>query len=138
MCHIGKVAQETGLSIDTIRFYERAGLLREPRRSESGYRLYDQNAVNDLKFIRRAKERGFALAEIRELLVLRRRSAEACPRVKSLLEEKLASVRAKRREIETMEKSLRRSLVECRGELKRRQRGRAESCPVLMRLGGQA
>ncbi len=134
---IGKVARETGLSIHAIRFYERGGLLKQPVRSGGGFRLYDQKSVRDLKFIQGAQERGFTLAEIRGLLVLRNRNPKACSEVKSLLQEKLASVRLKRRELEAMEKGMSRDLVECQRALRRRHPGRAQPCPLLAKLDQQ-
>jgi MerR family copper efflux transcriptional regulator len=67
---IGVVARRVGVAIDTIRYYEREGLLPEPARRASGYRSYGEGAVTQLRFIRRAKELGFTLEEIRELLAL--------------------------------------------------------------------
>lgn len=67
---IGKVAKQAGVGIDTVRFYEREGLLPEARRAESGYRLYSLDDVDRLRFIRRAKTLGFSLEEIAELLRL--------------------------------------------------------------------
>ena len=68
---IGKVARNAGLAIDTVRYYEREGLLQKPARTASGYRHYTPDAVARLRFIRQAKELGFTLAEIRELLTLK-------------------------------------------------------------------
>ncbi|MCT7094655.1 MerR family transcriptional regulator, partial [Salmonella enterica] len=65
---IGAVARRVGVAIDTIRYYEREGLLPEPLRRASGYRSYDEGAVRQLRFIRRAKDLGFTLEEIRDLL----------------------------------------------------------------------
>src|SRR3546814_18121464 len=76
---IGAVARRVGVAIDTIRYYEREGLLPEPQRRASGYRSYGEGAVTQLRFIRRAKDLGFTLEEIRELLALsadRQRSEE--------------------------------------------------------------
>lgn len=134
---IGKVARETGLSIHAIRFYERERLLKQPVRSEGGFRLYDQKSVSDLKFITKAQDRAFTLAEIRQLLDMRRRGTGACSRVKSLLQEKLASVRAKRRELESMERGLRCHLVECQRVLRHQHPGRAQPCPLLAKLDQQ-
>jgi MerR family copper efflux transcriptional regulator len=67
---IGRIAQSAGVAIDTIRFYEREGLLPAPKRRPSGYREYDESAVSRLRFIRRAKDLGFTLEEIRELFAL--------------------------------------------------------------------
>lgn len=132
---IGDVARRTGLNIHTIRFYESRRLLAEPVRTESGYRVYSAENVEDLKFIRKAQELGFSLKEIRELLILKRRGGEACAHVKSLLEEKLARVRAKRAELEAMEGELARSLADCRRELLRINPKPHDECPVLAKLG---
>ncbi len=132
---IGEVSRETGLSVHTIRFYEPEGLLPEPARTDSGYRVFSAQIVDQLNFIREAHELGFSLDEIRELLVLRDRNVGACSHVRSLVEEKLASVRAKRRELETMEKGLSTVLTECRRQLKRRHPGGEGNCPILVKLG---
>ncbi len=132
---IGEVARQTGLSIHTIRFYEAEGLLREAPRTESGYRIYSPATVEQLKFIRKAQQLGFSLHEVRELLILKDRSADACSHVRSLVEEKLATVRMKRRELEAMEKDLKRVLTECNQQLKRRHPGNGKHCPVLVKLG---
>lgn len=131
---IGHVSRRTGISVHTIRFYEAEGLLREAERTESGYRVFSPQTVEQLKFIRKAQELGFSLDEIRELLVLRDCSTSACSHVKSLVEEKLASVRGKLRELEAMEKDLKGVLGECQRQLKRRHPGGAERCPVLVKL----
>src|SRR5579884_2217193 len=73
---IGKVSQATGLSIDTIRFYEKRGLLDRPLRSEGGFRLFDAEDIQRMQFIRRAQQLGFSLAEIRELRALEEQLAE--------------------------------------------------------------
>lgn len=135
---IGDVARQTGLSIHTIRFYEAEQLLPEAPRTEAGYRVYSPRHVQDLKFIKRAQEWGFSLREMRELLVLKDRGTEACPHVKSRLEEKLEKVRTKLRELEGMEIELKRALAQCRKEMTRRQHGAEEQCPVLAKLGHDA
>ena len=132
---IGEVSRQTGLSIHAIRFYEAEGLLREAARSESGYRLFSPQAVEQLLFIRKAQELGFSLGEIRELLVLRDRNTDACSHVKSLVEEKLASIRRKVRELEAMETDLKRVSAECNRQLKRHRWDAAGRCPVLAKLG---
>lgn len=111
---IGEVSRKTGLSVHTIRFYEAEGLLREAARTDSGYRVFSSETVEQLKFIQKAQELGFSLEEIRELLVLRDRNTDACSHVKSLVEEKLASVRGKQRELAAMERDLRGILAECK------------------------
>ena len=132
---IGEVARRTGLSIHTIRFYEAERLLPEALRTESGYRLYSQDNIEALKFIKNAQQLGFSLAEVRELLLLRDRPAESCVHVRSVLREKLESVREKLRRLEAMEKDLKRSLALCERELKRHGSRHGQRCPVLAKLG---
>jgi DNA-binding transcriptional MerR regulator len=132
---IGEASRQTGLSIHTIRFYEAEGLLREPERTDSGYRVFLPRNIEQLHFIRKAQELGFSLNEIRELLILRDRSTGACSHVKSLVEEKLAGVGTKLRELEAIEKDLKAVLAQCKRQLKRHSRSREEHCPVLVRLG---
>jgi len=135
---IGEVARQTGLSIHTLRFYEAERLLPESARTESGYRVFSAENIENLRFIKQAQELGFTLKEIRELLVLKERGTNACGHVQSLLEEKLESVRTKRRELERLEKGLRRRLAQCRRQLKRRRPGPEKHCPVLVKLGRES
>ena len=109
----GAVSRQTGLSIHTIRFYEAEGLLPESARTDSGYRVFSPQSVEHLKFIRKAQQLGFSLDEIRELLVLRDRSTDACSHVRSLVQEKLTTVHEKLQELEAMEKELKLVLAEC-------------------------
>jgi DNA-binding transcriptional MerR regulator len=132
---IGEVARQTGLSVHAIRFYEAEGLLPEPARTGSGYRVFSPQTVEQLNFIRKAQALGFSLEEIRGLLILRDRSTGACSHVKSLVEEKVAGVREKLRQLEAMEKDLRSVLAECKRQLKRRHPGSEARCPVLVKLG---
>src|SRR5258708_7625792 len=98
---IGRVAQQAGIGVETIRFYERQRLLNSPPRSESGYREYSPDAVTRLLFIRRAKELGFTLNEIRELLCL-----HSCPDVKTLAEAKIAGIEGKIKTLTRMKQIL--------------------------------
>ncbi|TAM79747.1 MAG: heavy metal-responsive transcriptional regulator [Acidobacteria bacterium] len=132
---IGEVSRQTGLSVHTIRFYEAEGLLQGAARTNAGYRIYSPEIVEQLHFIRKAQELGFSLKEIRDLLILRDRRMGVCSHVKSLVEEKLASVSAKLRELEAIEKDLKAVLAQCKRQLKRHSRSREERCPVLVRLG---
>lgn len=131
--HIGKVARETGLSIHAIRFYERDGLLRQPVRSGSGYRLFDKDTVNELKFIGKAQKLGFTLAEIREFLVLRR-TTRGCAHVRDLLNRKLGAVRSKISELEKLEAELRSALRQCNRTLRKKPANAEKACPVLEEL----
>jgi DNA-binding transcriptional MerR regulator len=128
---IGRVAQETGLSIDTIRFYEKQGLLRRSPRTEGGFRLFAVQDVETLKFVRNAQQLGFSLNEIRELLVLQADHIPACSHVKELLDQKLATVQQKIVELQILERSLTGALQKCRRELKTGSPGHGECCPVI-------
>ena len=134
--HIGKVAEQTGLSVDTIRFYERSGLLQKPDRSEGGYRLFKDADVQELRFMRRAQELGFSLAEIKELVLIRQKHDHACNNVRELLAAKLEQVRVKISELKTLEAELGSSLRACNRDLRRAKRSSSheESCPLLEKL----
>lgn len=123
---IGEVAQRAGVNIDTVRYYERAGLLPAPARRPSGYRAYDFGAVRRLRFIRRAKTLGFTLTEIDELLSLSsRRDVRA---VKRAAQAKLAMVEARLAELARIRDALAELVEHCPGH------GRAEDCPILNAL----
>jgi len=128
---IGQVAQETGISIDTIRFYEKQGLLKRSQRTEGGFRLFGVSDIEALKFVRKAQELGFSLSEIRELLILRTDHVPACSHVKELLDQKLMSVAQKIGELQSLEGALKRALQKCKRELNASAPGHEERCPVL-------
>ncbi len=96
---IGEVGAITGVDSQTIRFYERRGLLPAPTRAPNGYRTYDDAVVGRLQFVRAAQSAGLTLAEIAEVLGLRDAGEAPCAHVSLLLEEKLADVRARQREL---------------------------------------
>jgi DNA-binding transcriptional MerR regulator len=133
--HIGRVAKETGLSVHAIRFYEREGLLRAPVRSEGRFRVFGQESVRELKFVRKAQELGFSLTEIRELLVLRRTGAQACSHVRDLLSKTLGRVNEKIEELLRLQGELKGALRRCNRDLKRSGNKPEKSCPVLEELG---
>lgn len=103
---IGTVSAETGCNIETIRFYEKEGLLPEPERSEGGHRLYTSDHVSRLSFVRRCRELGFSMNEIRQLLSLVDGHEVSCERVKRIADDHLADVKAKIADLKKMEKSL--------------------------------
>jgi MerR family mercuric resistance operon transcriptional regulator len=103
---IGQVAKLADVGIETIRFYEREGIIAEPPRRESGYRVYDIEAVTRLKFIRRAQELGFSLKEISELMALKVNPKANCSKVKLRAEMKLAEIGEKIRDLKRMQKIL--------------------------------
>jgi DNA-binding transcriptional MerR regulator len=126
---IGRVSAQTGLSVDTIRFYEKEGLLERAPRTEGGFRLFSARDVQRIEFIRRAQKLGFSLPEIRELLILQH--DEACCHVRDLLQSKLATVRGKLRQLRALEEQLKKSLRKCEQELKSSPAKHLGSCPVL-------
>ena len=125
---IGEVAKAAGVGIDAVRFYEREGLLPEPARRPSGYREYSPDAVVDLRFIKRAKELGFSLKEISELLSIEREPDAGAADVKALAEEKLADLEDKIRALQRMKKALRKVAESCPG------RGPTSDCSILRSL----
>ena len=122
---IGEVAKQSEVGIETIRYYEREGLLAEPKRRPSGYRQYDQSAVARLKFIRRAKELGFTLAEIRELLGLWFDSNTRCEHVRQRAEQKITDIDDKIRSLQKMKRSLKKVISECETK------NSIDDCPLL-------
>lgn len=127
---VSQLAERAGVGIDTVRYYERAGLLPEPPRRPSGYREYPLQAVARLRFIRRAKALGFTLEEIAGLLELsdRRTSVKA---VKRLAQTRLAEVEKKLHELERVRDGLRQLTDACPGH------GEASNCPILSALNGE-
>jgi MerR family transcriptional regulator, copper efflux regulator len=122
---IGRLAERAGVGVETIRFYERRGLIPEPRRTASGYRQYPSGEVSRLRFIRRAQELGFSLAEIRELLSLRLDSASDCSAVRERAERKIETIDAKIRDLRRVKNALAELRDVCAGQ------GPASECAVL-------
>src|SRR5438874_5530112 len=102
---IGRLAQEVGINLETVRFYERKGLLPKPPRSKSGYRLFPADAARRLRFIKRAQELGFSLNEIRELLTLRLSSRTTSTEIRKRTEAKIADIEGKIASLDSMRKS---------------------------------
>jgi DNA-binding transcriptional MerR regulator len=132
---IGKVAEQTGLSADTIRFYQRIGLLPQPARSAGGFRLFTEKEIRHLLFVQHAQELGFALAEIKQLAVMNQEPDHACPQVRELIKSKLKDLRKKSAQILRLQKELNTALRTCNRRL-RTDVGHAhrECCPVLKTL----
>ena len=103
---IGKVSRLTDIGVETVRFYEKSGLIDEPSRTESGYRQYPPSTVVRIQFIKRAKELGFTLKEIKELLNLRLDPMTTCDEVRHVAEEKRMNVRAKIESLKGIERTL--------------------------------
>lgn len=89
---IGEVARHSGVGIETLRFYERSGLLEQPARTEGGYRLYDERALQQLEFIKRAQALGFKLDEIKRILDESRAGQKPCAEVREIMRRRLAEL----------------------------------------------
>jgi len=113
---IGRVADAVGVSIDTIRFYERQRLIAAPRRSFSGYRNYSEDAIDRLRFIGDAKRLGFTLKEIRELLSLGVKSTTECGPVTRKAEAKLAEMNEEIYRLQRLRMTLRKMVEDCGGQ----------------------
>jgi len=138
MAKIGQVAIQTGLSIDTIRFYEKQGLSKRPARTDGGFRVFGPDEIEGLKFVRKAQEMGFSLGEIRELLVLKADHVPACSNVKAMLKQKLVGVEQKIQELRRLKRSLNKALDKCQGSLGKAGRGHQEPCLVLEEMSKAA
>ena len=121
---IGRLAKRAGVGIDTVRFYERRGLLPQPQRTASGYRLYSEDTINRIRFVRKAKQLGFTLDEIENLLELQdhggRKSA-----VKAITTRKLEQIDAKIADLSRMRAVLETLAAECTGK------GSVSTCPII-------
>jgi MerR family copper efflux transcriptional regulator len=126
---IGSLAKRAGIRIDTVRYYERNGLIAPRERLPSGYRRYGEVEVSRLRFIRRAQALGFTLKEVRELLALSTKRDVA--RVKRAAQAKLAYVENRIAALERMRKGLATLIDACPGH------GRDADCPILKALGGE-
>ncbi len=128
---IGKLARKAGINLETVRYYERRGLLPKPPRTASGYRLFPPDALQRLRFIRRSQDLGFSLAEIRELLALRVSPRKTSAEILKRAEAKIVDIERKIKSLESMRKSLRKLTISCAGC------GPISECPILEGLGGE-
>lgn len=126
----GEVAHRAGVNVETLRFYERRGLLPEPPRRISGYREYPEETVDLIRFIKRAQELGFSLAEIQELLALRGKTHRASTKVARLVQVKLEEVDHKIHDLQSMRQALDGLLCACRERTSR------QACPIIESLSG--
>jgi len=127
---IGEVARRAGVGVETVRFYERRGLLAEPSRRQSGYRQYTDEAVRRLHFIKRAKALGFTLTEIADLIALWLASGTTRAELRQQAVAKLAGVEEKIRDLERIRDALVRLTAACDGH------GPLDGCPILEELEG--
>ena len=122
---IGTLAREAGIHVETVRYYEQRGLLKQPRRA-GGWRRYDDEALRVLRFVKRAQELGFSLDEVHELLSLRAsKSSRTCVRVRAAAEAKLSDVEARIRDLDAIRRTLQGLATTCPEE------GAADACPIL-------
>jgi MerR family mercuric resistance operon transcriptional regulator len=128
---IGEAAGASGCHIETIRYYERVGLLPAPARTHSGYRHYTEGQVRRLRFITRGRELGFSLEEIRSLLALADDDSLSCSDVDRLARKHLDEIRVRVRELNRMVRELERTITGCQG-------GRRAQCTILDALRAPA
>jgi len=128
---IGRLAKQAGVNLETVRFYERRGVLPRPPRSASGYRLFPAEAARRLKFIRRAQELGFSLAEIVELLSLRVSRRTTSAHIRTRAQAKIVDIEAKIESLESMKKTLKKLTTVCDGCMP------LAECPILESLDSE-
>lgn len=122
---IGQLAQEAGINPESVRFYEAQNLMPEPPRTAAGYRMYPQNAVLRIRFIKRAQDLGFSLKEIRELLFLAEDRNTDCAEVRTLAQAKVVEISRKIQTLEAMKRTLSALAETCPGT------GPAVNCSIL-------
>lgn len=122
---IGQVAERGGVNLQTIRYYEREGLLPKPPRLESGYRMFPEDTVRRILFIKRAQELGFTLAEIKELLWLRVDPKRNSADVRTVAKAKVSDIEEKIRTLQRMKRVLSKITERCSGC------GPSSECPIL-------
>lgn len=125
---IGELARRAGVNVETIRYYERRGLLPPPERAKSGYRLYRPDAIARVGFIKRGQGLGFTLHEIADLLALRTRPDASCNVVDRKAREKIATIRRRMQDLRVIEQRLARVASECDAT------GPVARCPILHHL----
>lgn len=127
---IGALARATGVGVETLRYYDRIGLLSQPGRRKGAYRRYGDDAVARLRFIRRAADLGFSLAETRELLALRAREGAPCTSVREKASQKLSVIEEKLVELTELRDAVAALVRACAGDRA------VEHCTILAALAG--
>lgn len=125
---IGQVAKQTQVNVETVRYYERRGLIPDPPRRDSGYRMYSPEVVKRIQFIKRAQDLGFSLKEIAELLDLRVEPQTSRGEVKQRAITKIADIERRIEGLQGMKRALRKLTATCQGEQN------SGSCPILEAL----
>jgi MerR family mercuric resistance operon transcriptional regulator len=129
---VGEVARQAAVNLQTIHYYERTGLLPRPPRTASNYRIYTDDAVQRVRFIKRAQELGFTLKEVKELLSLRAAPRSCCGDVRRQAETKLVDIEEKIGTLQAMRKALTKLIAECSGK------GPVTACPILEAMDSEA
>ena len=128
---ISEAAEQAGVNIQTVRYYERRGLLPKAPRRASGYREFPATAVRTVRFIKRAQELGFSLDEVEELLRLQRSTSRDRPRIRKISERRLAQIDQKIAELERMRKALATLVHACHA-------GKTLECPIIEALNTES
>jgi MerR family transcriptional regulator, mercuric resistance operon regulatory protein len=121
---IGKLSQQTGVNIETIRYYEKIGVMPAPRRSAGGFRIYGPDHIKRLGFVRRSRQLGFSLDEIRNLLRLVDGHGHTCAEVHALMLSHLAEIRRKLRDLRRLQRAMVEMAARCSGES-------VPECPIV-------
>jgi len=128
---IGRLAKEAGVNVETIRFYERRGLLRKPRQPPSGWRVYDESAVWVIHYIRLARQLGFTLKEVRRVMGNLGRGRSFCLSVQQAYQDKIRMIGEKITQLKAARRELNKALVACR------KRSLTGDCPIAQRCSAQ-
>ena len=128
LLNIGQVAKRTGVTVETVRFYEKQDLISAPQRSDAGYRQYPPETVKRVQFIQHAKEVGFTLKDIGELLALRQKPGTSCADIKLCATQKIEEVDQKIHDLQRIRDALGRMIMKCSGH------GDLSECPILEEL----
>lgn len=126
MFTIGRTARMAGVSADTLRYYETEGLLAPTSKTTAGYRLYDNDAVRRIRFVKHAQACGFTLSDIKELLTLKSKDSACCEDVRSLVVEKKLRIEHKLKTLQAMSRALDSLIHSCDGG-----RSPTDDCPIL-------
>jgi len=127
-----EVAAQAGVNPQTLRYYERRGLLAEPARSAAGYRAYDRRAVQVVRFVKRAQELGFTLDDVESLLHLADGGPDSCDAVRGMAVEKIVDLGSRITDLQAMREALARLVATCEQPRSQRQ------CPILSQISSRA
>ena len=131
MLQIGEVAKRGGIGVETVRYYEREGLIPQPERSPSGYRRYPETVVKQLQFIQHAKTLGFSLKDISELIALKNKPGTTCKKVRATAVTKAAAIQEKIDALEKMKIALSPLIDQCKST------NPIDDCPILSTIDAE-